>query len=448
MIRALSLNQLAARCGAKSLEQDVYFESVSTDSRKIQKGDLFFSIRGDRFDGHDFLAAVADSGACAAVVEKRQASEFPQLVVESSVTALGELSALNRDHFSGKLIAITGSSGKTTVKEMLASILATQGKVLATKGNLNNHLGMPLTLLQIGREHQFAVIEMGASAVGEIAYMARLAKPDVSVVNNVGTAHVEGFGSVDNIAKGKGEIYEYLPKQGVAAINLDDAFSGQWIEQNRNRTRLTFSVHQAADVQAKNIQANSIQQYSFYLCHRQQDVLVSLSLVGKHNVANALAAATCAIAVGVDLESIKRGLEAVQSVKGRMQVKKGVSGACVMDDTYNANPTAARAAIDALAGMTGKKILVLGNMAELGEFSDSLHSEIGAYAKQKNIHQLLATGDATKHCVKSFGDNASWFADKASLANACIDRATSETVFLVKGSRSAAMEDVVEKLTC
>jgi UDP-N-acetylmuramoyl-tripeptide--D-alanyl-D-alanine ligase len=445
---ALSLNQLAARCGARLLDQDVYFDSVSTDSRKIQKGDLFFAIRGDRFDGHDFMAAVADSGACAAVVEKRQACELPQLVVDNSVTALGELGALNRDQFSGKLIAVTGSSGKTTVKEMLASILATQGKVLATRGNFNNHLGMPLTLLQIGREHRFAVIEMGASAIGEIAYMARLAKPEVSVVNNVGTAHVEGFGSVANIAKGKGEIYQYLPEQGVAVINLDDTYSGQWIEQNRDRTRLTFSVSQPADVLARNIQANHIQQYSFSLCHQQREVLICLSLVGRHNVANALAAATCAVAVGVDLEDIKRGLETVQPVTGRMQVKKGVAGACVIDDTYNANPTATRAAIDVLAGMTGKKILVLGSMAELGELSDSLHSEIGAYAKQKNIHKLLATGDATKHCVKIFSDNASWFADKDSLAKACVDMATPETVFLVKGSRSAAMEDVVEKLTC
>lgn len=448
MIGTLSLNELAERCSARKLEQDISFSSVSTDSRNIKTGDLFIAIRGDRFDGHDFIAAVAASGACAAVVEKKHPDEFPQLVVDNPVAALGELGALNRDRFMGKLIAITGSSGKTTVKEMLASILATQGKVLATRGNLNNHLGVPLTLLQIGSEHQFAIIEMGASAMGEIAYLARLAKPHVSVVNNVGTAHVGGFGSVTNIAKGKGEIYQHLPEQGVAVINLDDVYSGEWMEQNRDRRRLTFSVCQAADVVARDIQANHLQQYSFSLHRHQETIGVTLSLVGKHNVANALAAATCALAVGVDLHAIKHGLETVQAVAGRMQVKTGVAGACVIDDTYNANPASVRAAIDALAGMEGKKILVLGSMAELGEFSVSLHDEIGAYADQRGIDVLLATGEATQDCVKSFGEAARWFADKTSLIQACIDAATSETIFLVKGSRSATMENVVEKLTC
>lgn len=448
MIGALSLNELAERCSARKLEQDISFVSVSTDSRKIQKGDLFVAIRGDRFDGHDFIAAVADSGACAAIVEKKQSGEFPQLVVDNSVAALGELGALNRDHFTGKLIAITGSSGKTTVKEMLASILATQGKVLATRGNLNNHLGVPLTLLQIGSEHQFAVIEMGASAVGEIAYLARLARPDVSVVNNVGTAHVGSFGGVTNIAKGKGEIYQYLPEQGIAVINLDDVYSDEWIKQNHDHARLTFSVGKAADVMATDIQENRLQQYSFCLNHQQEKISISLSLLGKHNVANALAAATCARAVGVDLPAIKRGLETVQAVTGRMQIKAGVAGACVIDDTYNANPASVRAAIDALAGMAGKKILVLGSMAELGELSVSLHAEIGAYAKQQGIDALLATGDATRDCVKGFGEAAQWFTDKTSLVQACIDAATNETIFLVKGSRSSTMENVVEKLTC
>jgi len=448
MIGALSLNELAERCSARKLEKDVSFVAVSTDSRRIQPGDLFIALRGDRFDGHDFIATVAASGACAAIVEKKQSDELPQLVVDNSIAALGELGALNRDRFTGKLIAITGSSGKTTVKEMLASILATQGKVLATRGNLNNHLGVPLTLLQISSEHQFAVIEMGASALGEIAYLARVAKPDVSVVNNVGTAHVEGFGSIANIAKGKGEIYQYLPEQGIAVINLDDVYSGEWIEKNRHRVCLTYSVSQIADVTANDIHANHLQQYSFSLHHRQEIISVTLSLVGKHNVANALAAATCALAVGVGLPAIKRGLESVQAVAGRMQVKTGVAGACVIDDTYNANPTAVRAAIDVLAGMAGKKILVLGSMAELGGLSESLHSEIGAYAKQQGMDVLLATGDATQNCVKSFGETARWFADKTSLIQACVDVATNETIFLVKGSRSATMETVVEKLTC
>lgn len=448
MIGALSLNQLAERCSARLLERDINFVSVSTDSRKVKSGDLFVALRGERFDAHDFIEAVADTGVCAAVVERKQNIPLPQLVVDNTVTALGELGALNRDRFTGKLIAITGSSGKTTVKEMLASILATQGKVLATQGNLNNHIGVPLTLLQISNEHQFAVIEMGASAVGEIGYLAHLAKPDVSVVNNVGTAHIGGFGSVVNIAKGKGEIYEHLPEQGVAVINLDDVYSSNWIEQNKNCQRLTFSVSKTADVMAKHIKANRFQQYSFDLQFQQQTVVINLVLVGRHNVANALAAATCALAVGVELHAIKRGLESVQAVAGRMQVKAGIAGACVIDDTYNANPASVRAAIDALSGMIGKKILVLGSMAELGSLSASLHGETGTYARQCGVDVLLATGEATQECVKCFGKGALWFTDKESLITACVEMASAEMVFLVKGSRSSAMEQVVEKLTC
>lgn len=448
MIGALSLNQLAERCSARKLEQDIHFYSVSTDSRKIHNGDLFIAIRGDRFDGHDFIAAVADSGACAAVVEKRQQGDFPQLVVDNPVAALGELGVLNRERFAGKLIAITGSSGKTTVKEMLASILATQGKVLATRGNLNNHLGVPLTLLQIGSEHRFAVIEMGASAVGEIAYLVQLARPQVSVVNNVGTAHVGGFGSVANIAKGKAEIYQGLSDDGVAVINLDDAFSGEWLEQNRDRQRLTFSVGKAADVMAMDIKANHAQQYAFVLRYGPQNLSVTLSLVGRHNVANAMAAATCALAAGVEMDAIKRGLESVQAVSGRMQVKTGSAGACVIDDTYNANPASVRAAIDALSGMQGKKVLVLGYMAELGDLSLSLHSDVGAYARQQGIDVLFSVGDNTQACIKAFGDGARWFADKPSLVDACVALAAKDVVFLVKGSRSAGMEQVVEKITC
>lgn len=448
MIGALSLNVLAERCGAQKLEKDVSFFAVSTDSRSIQRGDLFFALHGEHFDGHDFIPAVARAGACAAVVVKKQVDEFPQLVVHNAVAALGELGALNRDRFTGKLIAITGSSGKTTVKEMLASILAIQGKVLATRGNLNNHIGVPLTLLQIGSEHSFAVIEMGASAVGEIAYLASLARPDVSVVNNVGTAHVGGFGSVANIAKGKGEIYQHLPDHGVAVINLDDVYSGEWIEQNNARRRLTFSACQTADVMATDIRADRLQQYSFCLSHQQEIISISLPLIGKHNVMNALAAAACALAVGVDLGAIKCGLESVRAVAGRMQVKTGKVGGCVIDDTYNANPASVRAAIDALAGMAGKKILVLGAMAELGELSVPMHDEIGAYAKQQGIDILLATGDAMRHGVMGFGEGAYWFADKTALTQACIDAATQETIFLVKGSRSETMENVVEKLAC
>lgn len=447
MMSAISLSELAQRCGVPAPAHNLEFTSVSTDSRKLQRGDLFVALRGDRFDGHAFLRQAAEQGACAAIVEESlQDVHIPQLVVRDTVKALGYLGAINREKFTGPVLGITGSSGKTTVKEMTASILRQRGDVLVTRGNLNNHIGVPLMLLELEPHHRFAVIEMGASAVGEIGWLASLAQPQVAVINNVGTAHVEGFGSVDNIAKGKGEIYDSLGSDGTAVINRDDAYCQQWQQQNKGRSTLTYSVRQQADVIAKNIRGDSVGLFAFTLCHRDDSVDVHLALLGEHNVANALAAATCCIALGMDLSTICAGLAAVTPVAGRMQYKQGVNDLAIIDDTYNANSASVRAAIDALSNMKGVQVLVLGDMAELGDLSVSLHTEIGAYARQKGIKQLLATGIHTRYSVEAFGVGATHYDNKQALAEACLKIASASTVMLVKGSRSSGMEAVVNYL--
>lgn len=455
MIKALTVTELAARCGVKAPTEILSFSAVTSDSRKLQKGELFVALRGDNFDGHDFVEQVAKQGACAAVVERKQKTDLPQLVVDNTVHALGQLGALNREQFRGPVIAITGSSGKTTVKQMVASVLGLvagdKNKVLATRGNLNNHLGVPQMLLEINPQHEYAVIEMGASAVGEIAYLAQLAQPQVSVVNNVGSAHVAGFGGVDNIAKGKGEIYQFLPADGVAVINRDDVYADLWLKQTAAFKQLTFSVdketaRQTADVAAKNLQRDNSGCFSFELMYRQEKIAVQLPLIGEHNVANALAAAACCLALNVDMEKIKNGLETVVNVAGRMQVKPGLNDSCIIDDTYNANPASVRAAIDALAEMQGRRILILGDMAELGEQSEALHRDIGIYIKTKAIDDVLVVGKFSELIASACSKAPGFFSSKTEVITACRTLLQKNCVVLVKGSRSSGMEDVVNGL--
>ena len=455
MMRALTLSELATRCQVAVSTQAVptqalSFTSVTSDSRRLQNGELFVALRGENFDGHDFVGQVAQQGACAAVVEKKQAVSLPQLVVDNTVHAFGQLGALNREQFRGPVIAITGSSGKTTVKQMVASVLAVvagdKAKVLATRGNLNNHLGVPQMLLEINPQHTHAVIEMGASAVGEIAYLAKLAQPQVSVVNNVGNAHVAGFGSVDNIAKGKGEIYQFLPANGVAVINRDDRYAEQWLKQTAAHKQITFSTARDADVKAARITRDHTGCFSFDLLYKQEQISIRLPLIGEHNVANALAAAACCLALDVTLAAIQRGLETVVNVAGRMQIKVGINDSCVIDDTYNANPASVRAAIDTLAAMQGRRILILGDMAELGEQAEVLHRDIGTYISNKTIDDVLTVGLWSAATAQSCGKKARHFANKAEVIAACRDLLQKNTVVLVKGSRSSGMEDVVNGL--
>ncbi|WP_460423909.1 UDP-N-acetylmuramoyl-tripeptide--D-alanyl-D-alanine ligase [Pseudomonas sp. ZL2] len=448
MLKPLSLSQLTAPLNGRLQGQDAIFNGVSIDSRAITAGQLFVALAGPRFDGHDYLNDVAAKGAVAALVQREvPGSNLPQLVVSDTRLALGQLGALNRAAFDKPVAAITGSSGKTTVKEMLASILRTRGPVLATRGNLNNDFGAPLTLLELAPEHTAAVIELGASRIGEIAYTVGLTKPQVALINNAGTAHVGEFGGPEKIVEAKGEILEGLGQDGVAVLNLDDKAFAIWKKRAGNRSVLTFALNNAgADFHAGSIAHDQRGCPSFDLHSPLGVARVQLNLLGTHNVANALAAAAAAHAFGLTLDGIVQGLNAVQPVKGRTVVQMAPNGVRVIDDTYNANPTSMCAAVDILAGFSGRTVLVLGDIGELGQWAEEGHRQVGEYAKDK-VSALYAVGSNMAHAVAAFGTNARHFANQADLIDAvrAAEQATNTTI-LIKGSRSAAMENVVAAL--
>ncbi|MGK2915234.1 MAG: UDP-N-acetylmuramoyl-tripeptide--D-alanyl-D-alanine ligase, partial [Porticoccaceae bacterium] len=439
--------------GGTLLYPDCHFRSVSTDTRSLQAGDLFVALRGERFDAHRFLASAARQ-ACGLVVERPDKNlVIPQWVVPDTTLALGQLAALARDQFTGTLVAITGSSGKTGVKNMVAAILRHSGPVLATRGNLNNHIGVPLTLFELAAEHRFAVIEMGASGPGEIAYLCRIARPSVAMINNVLPAHVEGFGSIAGVAAAKGEIYRGLSAAGVAVLNLDEPWGAEWRQNLPCVNTLTFSAAgRTADFTARDVVLDSEGRASFTLSTPQGEISVQLRVAGRHNLGNALAAAACAAAAGAGLGHIAAGLAAVTPAAGRMEFKHGRGGSRIIDDSYNANPGSVKAAIDSLAGFAGRRLLVLGDMAELGILAKSLHREIGRHAAEQKIDQLWAVGPLSACAVDTFGVQGRHFADKRSLTTALVsllaekDGAEAVTV-LVKGSRSAGMEDIVNAIT-
>ncbi|KAF1056453.1 MAG: UDP-N-acetylmuramoyl-tripeptide--D-alanyl-D-alanine ligase [Pseudomonas delhiensis] len=445
MLKPLRLSDVAAALDARVIGADIVFDAVSTDSRAIVAGQLFVALSGPRFDGHDYLAEVAAKGAVAALVQREvEGAPLPQLLVEDTRLALGRLGAFNRDAFTGPVAAVTGSSGKTTVKEMLASVLRTQGDVLATRGNLNNDLGAPLTLLQLAPEHRSAVIELGASRVGEIAYTVRLTRPHVAIITNAGTAHVGEFGGQDKIVLAKGEILEGLSETGVAVLNRDDRAFDTWVARAAGHQVLSFGIEHPADFHARDLARDARGCVSFTLVGLAGEARVQLNLLGEHNVANALAAAAAAHALGVPLVGIVAGLQALQPVKGRAAAQLATNGMRVVDDSYNANPASICAAIDILAGFSGRTVLVLGDMGELGAWAESSHREVGAYAAGK-VAALYAVGPLMRHAVQAFGAKGRHFDDQASLIDALAAEPSSTTI-LIKGSRSAAMDKVVAAL--
>lgn len=448
MLKALRLSELLVALDARLVGADAVFSAVSTDSRKIEPGQLFIALTGPNFDGHAYLAAVAAKGAVAVLVEREVVGvELPQLVVADTRLALGQLGAINRQAYQGPLAAVTGSSGKTTVKEMLASILRVgfTGPVLATRGNLNNDLGAPLTLLELAPEHVGAVIELGANHVGEIAYTVSLTKPQVAIITNAGNAHVGEFGGPDKIIQAKGEILEGLPADGTAILNLDDKAFATWQQRNGGRRMLSFAVsNSAADFYTGELARDARGCLAFTLQSPAGSARIQLNLLGEHNVANALAAAAAAHALGVSLVGIKAGLESLQPVKGRAAAQLASNGARVIDDTYNANPISMCAAVDILAGFSGRTVLVLGDMGELGEWAEQGHRDVGAYAADK-IDALYAVGPLMAHAVAAFGPQGQHFADQASLIAAVLHEPAGCSI-LIKGSRSAAMENVVVAL--
>src|SRR3990167_3819924 len=448
MLKALRLSEVAAALSARLIGRDCAFDAVSSDSRAIRPGQLFVALSGPRFDGHDYLAEVAAKGAVAALVEREVAgSPLPQLLVSDTRLALGQLGALKRRAFGGPVVAITGSSGKTTVKEMLASILRVglRGPVLATRGNLNNELGVPLTLLELAAEHVAAVIELGANHVGEIAYTVGLTQPQVVIITNAGSAHVGEFGGPEKIVQAKGEILEGLSDSGVAVLNLDDRAFAIWQQRAQGRAVSSFALrNSAADVYASELARDARGCSAFTLHCASGQARIQLNLLGEHNVANALAAAAAAQALGLAPAAIKAGLESLQPVKGRAVAQIAANGLRVIDDSYNANPASVCAAIDILTGFPGRRVLVLGDIGELGEWAEQGHRQVGSYAAGK-VDALYAVGPLTAYAVAEFGAAARHFADQAGLI-AALQGERGDTTLLIKGSRSAAMEKVVAAL--
>lgn len=452
MLKALRLSEVTGPLSAQVIGADVAFSAVSSDSRGIQPGQLFVALAGPRFDGHDYLAEVASKGAVAALVEREViGAPLPQLLVADTRLALGQLGAFNRQAFNAPVVAITGSSGKTTVKEMLASILreGLQGPVLATRGNLNNDLGAPLTLLELAPEHVAGVIELGANHVGEIAYTVSLTQPQVAVLNNAGTAHVGEFGGPEKIVEAKGEILEGLSESGVAVLNLDDRAFAIWQQRAKGRRVSSFAlVNPAADVYASELARDARGCSAFTLHCASGQARIQLNLFGEHNVANALAAAAAALALGIEPVAIKAGLENLQPVKGRAVAQIAPNGLRVIDDSYNANPTSVCAAIDILAGFPGRRVLVLGDIGELGAWAEQGHRQVGSYALGK-VDAVYAVGPLMAFAIEEFGAQGRHFADQASLIDALLaeqGREQGDTTLLIKGSRSAAMEKVVAAL--
>lgn len=449
MIRVWNLSELQVPMSALELTADVQFQRVCTDTRKIQVGDLFIALSGERFNGNQFAEQAAAAGAVAAIVSEKQPIDLPQLVVKDTRKALGQLAALNRSEFGGSIVAITGSSGKTTVKEMLAAILRTQGDVLATQGNFNNDIGAPLTLLELSDHHDFGVIELGASAEGEIAYTVSLTQPQVALLNNAGGAHLEGFGSLEGVVRAKGEIFSTLGNVGTAIVNLDDAHAAVWMAGIETEL-LTFGVmNEGADIDAIDLKVDSSGCYRFELMIEGRGLGLQLNVMGRHMVANAAAAAAAATALGVAAEAICSGLESYVGVKGRLDVMTLSTGARLIDDSYNANPDSVKAAINVLRDLQGDRILVLGNLGELGSACEEIHRQLGVYAYEQGIQKLYTSGEYAALASKEFtnlGGNSQIFNSNDELGEFLLKQLNENSVVVVKGSRSSVMDTVVAQL--
>ena len=447
-----TLEEFARACGGRLQGADATFTDVVSDSRTLKRGQLFVALQGPNFNGQDFVGAALQAGAAGAVVGAAQPVALPQIVVPDTQAALERAARSWRAHFAGPLVGVAGSNGKTTAKEMTASILAQAGECLATRGNLNNHIGVPLTLMRLTPGHRFAVIEMGANRAGEVAALVALARPSIGLITNAGAEHLEGFGTLEGVARAEGEMVAGLTPAATAVINADDEFVSLWRGSTPARV-VTFGVRQRADFTATDVRA-SVGAHGFRTHFRlsapQGSAAIELSLGGAHNVANALAAAAAAAAAGATLEHIAAGLAAVRAVPGRLQFKQSASGAWLIDDSYNANPSSMRAAIEVLATLSGRKWLVLGDMGELGAFAGDAHTDIGEFARAQGIERLYATGPLMQRAVESFGAGARWYGAAAELTAAlheALRGAGPEVRLLVKGSRSNRLERVVEALT-
>ena len=442
------LSAIQRAVGGDLCGPDRAIAGVSTDTRTVAPGQLFVALRGERFDGHDFLEQAVAAGAGALLVTDgaRIPAGASALVVADTRLALGRLAAAWRAGFEIPVIAVTGSNGKTTTKEMIAAILRRQygDTVLATRGNLNNDIGLPLTLLGLAAGQRAAVIEMGMNQPGEIAYLTQIGAPTVAVVTNAQRAHLAGMGDMNQIAREKGSIFAGLGAGGVAVVNADDAYAGLWRRMAGRNPLLTFGIERGADVRAVVRQQGLTTLLSLWTPVGQAEL--KLAVPGRHNARNALAAAAACLAAGIPLAAVVAGLEGFAGLKGRLQRRQGRAGAVVLDDTYNANPDSVRAGIDVLAATIGRKVLVLGDMGEIGEASGQYHDEIGGYAKSQGVDRLLAFGDASQQAVRNFGEGARHFCDIEKLIAAVNKQLDPETTVLVKGSRFMKMERVADAI--
>jgi UDP-N-acetylmuramoyl-tripeptide--D-alanyl-D-alanine ligase len=441
----MSLQEAAVAVLGRTSGGDPAFTGVSTDTRSLRAGELFVALRGEQFDGHAFLEQAKATGAAAAMVDARYGGQFPLpvLVVDDTRTALGTLAGHWRARFSPALIAVTGSNGKTTVKEMLASILrshAGSDGVLATAGNLNNDIGVPLTLLRMRESHRCCAIELGMNHKGEIAHLAQIAGPTVALVNNAQREHLEFMNSVDEVAAENASVYGALLPGGVAVVNADDPHAAFFRQAAEGRKVIEFGLESSAEVSARHVAHPLSTEMTLRIFGKTTDA--TLAIPGLHNVRNALAAAACAHAAGIGLAAIAEGLTAFRPYTGRLQVKQARDGTTVIDDSYNANPDSVRAAIDVLASCPGPTVLVLGDMGEVGEQGADFHREVGAYAASRKISRLLAMGEATRHAVQAFGPGAQHYETVEQL----IGNVHGKSI-LVKGSRFMRMERVVAALT-
>jgi UDP-N-acetylmuramoyl-tripeptide--D-alanyl-D-alanine ligase len=444
---ARTLAAVAREVGGRLVGPDAAFAGVGIDTRRLESGALFVAIRGAGADGNDYVEDACEKGAAGALVSRLSGAALPQVEVADTTRAFGEMARAWKRNFDIPVIAVTGSNGKTTVKELLASILGRGRRICSTQGNLNNALGVPLTLMTLGLDHEALVVELGANHAGEIAVLSDIVAPTVGVITNADAAHLEGFGSIAGVAAAKGELLDALPRAGTAVLNADDPFCGEWRARSRAATVVTFGIEAPADCTVRgDVRVEPRGSRFRMLLPEGVTVDVMLPLAGRHNVVNALAAAAAAAAVGVSAADIAAGLEAAHTVGGRLNVLAGPNGSVVIDDSYNANPASARAALDYLGDLEGRRILVLGDMGELGPSSAELHAGIGEYARGR-CDAVLALGELSRAAAQSFGDAGGTYDDIEGLHGALLPMLASDTTVLVKGSRVMALERLVRLLT-
>jgi UDP-N-acetylmuramoyl-tripeptide--D-alanyl-D-alanine ligase len=449
MIGSMTLSTVAQELAGELLGEDVIFSHVSTDTRSLEKNDLYLALVGDSFDGNNFVEQAAQAGASSAVVSKPVACDIPLLVVQDTHVALGKIANINRRRSDARVIALTGSQGKTTVKEMIASILQNSAECLATEANLNNTIGVPLTLLKLEEKHKYAVIEMGANGAGEIAFSVSVTQPNIALITNASPAHIEGFGSLEGIVTAKGEIIDGLDDSGVMVLNADDVFVDDWAARAADKRMVRFSYSNAvgtAEYFASRVSENEdgTSRFTLHTPIGEQDL--NIRFLGKHNVLNAVAASAVAIEAGAQLTDVAQGLANLNPVAGRLSRVAGLNGCRLIDDSYNAGPGSFSAAIDVLAGQPGKKVLVMGDMKELGDETDSAHIAVGEYAAKAGLDAFWGIGEKSKLAIDAYAGSARHFDTREELIEALIAIVNSEMTILIKGSRGAKMNEVVTAL--